>query len=69
LTGVGTKPSLALAAAEALVGTDGSEAAVAAAAERAVDEATVLEDLYGSVDYKTHLAKVMVKRAILKALA
>lgn len=69
LTGVGTKPSLALAAAEALVGTDGSEAAVAAAAERAVDEATVLEDLYGSVDYKTHLAKVMVKRAVLKALA
>jgi aerobic carbon-monoxide dehydrogenase medium subunit len=69
LTGVGTKPSLALAAAEALVGTDGSEAAVAAAAERAVDEATVLEDLYGSVDYKSHLAKVMVKRAVLKALA
>lgn len=69
LTGVGTKPTLALAAAEALVGTDGSEAAVAAAAERAVDEATVLEDLYGSVDYKSHLAKVMVKRAVLKALA
>lgn len=69
LTGVGTKPSLALAAAEALVGTDGSEAAVAAAAARAVDEVTVLEDLYGSVDYKTHLAKVMVKRAVLKALA
>lgn len=68
LTGVGTKPSLARAAAEALVGTDGSEAAVAAAAERAVEETTVLEDLYGSVDYKTHLAKVMVKRAVLKAL-
>jgi carbon-monoxide dehydrogenase medium subunit len=68
LTGVGTKPSLALAAAEALVGTDGSEAAVAAAADRAVEEVTVLEDLYGSVDYKAHLAKVMVKRAVLKAL-
>ena len=68
LTGVGTKPSLALAAAEALVGTDGSEAAVAAAAERAVEETRVLEDLYGSVEYKTHLAKVMVKRAVLKAL-
>lgn len=68
LTGVGTKPSLALAAAEALVGTDGSEAAVVAAAQRAVEETRVLEDLYGSVDYKTHLAKVMVKRAVLKAL-
>lgn len=69
LTGVGTKTSLAQGVAEALVGTDGSEAAVVAAAERAVEGVNVLEDLYGSVDYKTHLAKVMVKRAVLKALA
>lgn len=69
LTGVGTKPTLAGGVAEALVGTDGSEAAVTAAAERAVEGVSVLEDLYGSVDYKTHLAKVMTKRALLKALA
>lgn len=69
LTGVGTKPSIAAGVAAALVGTDGSAAAVAAAAEKAVEGVTVLEDLYGSVDYKTHLAKVMIKRALLKALA
>lgn len=69
LTGVGTKPSIAAGVADALVGTDGSAAAVTAAAEKAVEGVTVLEDLYGSVDYKTHLAKVMIKRALLKALA
>ncbi len=69
LTGVGTKPSIAAGVAAALVGTDGSAAAVTAAAEKAVEGVTVLEDLYGSVDYKTHLAKVMIKRALLKALA
>ncbi len=69
LTGVGTKATLARGVAEALVGSDGSEAAVSAAAERAIEGITVLEDLYGSVEYKTHLAKVMVKRAVMKALA
>jgi carbon-monoxide dehydrogenase medium subunit len=69
LTGVGTKPSLAAGVMEALVGSDGSAEAVAAAAERATEGVTVLEDLYGSVEYKSHLAKVFVKRAILGALA
>ncbi len=69
LTGVGTKPSLAEGVAESLVGSDGSASAIAAAAERAVEGVTVLEDLYGSVEYKTHLAKVMVKRALTSALA
>ncbi len=68
LTGVGTKPSLAEGVAESLVGSDGSASAIAAAAERAVEGVTVLEDLYGSVEYKTHLAKVMVKRAHTSAL-
>lgn len=69
LTGVGTKPQLAEGVAEALVGTDGSDAAVDAAAEKAVDGVTVLEDLYGSEEYKTHLAKVYVARAVKQALA
>ncbi len=69
LTGVGTKPSLAIGVAHALIGTDGSDEAVRAAAEHAVDGVTVLEDLYGSVDYKTHLAKVFVSRALKQALA
>jgi carbon-monoxide dehydrogenase medium subunit len=69
LTGVGTKPILAEGVAEALIGTDGSASAVESAAERAVDGVTVLEDLYGSEEYKTHLAKVYVKRAITQAIA
>ena len=69
LTGVGTKPSLLPAVAQALIGTDGSDGAIEAAARHAVDDVIVLEDLYGSVEYKSHLAKVYTKRAIAKALA
>lgn len=69
VTGVGTKPDLAPGVAEALIGTDGSDDAVKAAAEKAADEITVLEDLYGSEEYKTHLAKVYVARAVRQALA
>ena len=69
LTGVGTKPSLAVGVGQALIGTDGSNDAVQAAAEHALEGVTVLEDLYGSVEYKTHLAKVFVARALRQALA
>ena len=69
VTGVGTKPALAEAAAEALVGTDGSDAAVEAAAERALEGITIIEDLYGSEEYKAHLTKVFVTRAVKQALA
>jgi aerobic carbon-monoxide dehydrogenase medium subunit len=69
LTGVGTKPTLLSAVADALVGTDGSDAAIKAAAEHALDGVTVLEDLYGSEEYKSHLAKVFVGRALKQALA
>ena len=69
ITGVGTKPQLVEGVAEALVGTDGSDAAVDAAAGRALEDITVLEDLYGSEEYKSHLAKVYVARAVKQALA
>lgn len=69
VTGVGTRPQLAEGVAEALIGTDGSEEAVKAAAERAIENVTVLEDLYGTEEYKSHLAKVYVARAVKKALA
>ncbi len=69
VTGVGTKPALAAGVAEALIGTDGSDEAVKAAAEKAVEDITVLEDLYGSEEYKAHLAKVYVARAVKQALA
>lgn len=69
VTGVGTRAQLAEGVAEALIGTDGSDRAISEAAERAVDDVTVLEDLYGSEEYKTHLAKVYVARAITQALS
>lgn len=69
LTGVGTKPTLAMGVAEALIGTDGSEQAVREASERAAEGVTVLEDLYGSEEYKAHLAKVFTRRALTQALA
>lgn len=69
LTGVGAKPTLAVATAQALIGTDGSAGAVAEAASKAADGLTVLEDLYGTVEYKSHLARVFAKRALMKALA
>ncbi len=69
LTGVGTKPTLAEGVAEALIGTDGSPAAVEAAAARATEGMTLLEDLYGSEEYKAHLAKVMTARALTQAIA
>jgi Aerobic-type carbon monoxide dehydrogenase, middle subunit CoxM/CutM homologs len=68
LTGVGTRPTALPAVVTALVGTDGSAEAISAAAEHAVDEVTVLEDLYGSEEYKIHLAKVFVARAVGAAL-
>jgi carbon-monoxide dehydrogenase medium subunit len=69
LTGVGTRPQEAAGVAESLVGTDGSPAAVEAAAARATEGVTVLEDLYGSEEYKAHLAVVMTRRALTQAIA
>lgn len=68
VTGVGTKPQLADGVAQALIGSDGSDGAIQAAAEKAAEGITVLEDLYGSEEYKTHLAKVYVRRAVKAAL-
>ena len=59
---------LATGSMEAIIGSDGSDDAVDAAAARAAEGVTVLEDLYGSVEYKTHLAGVYVGRALREAL-
>ncbi len=69
VTGVGNKPVLAGGVADALVGSDGSDAAVESASAHATNGIDVLEDLYGSVDYKTHLARVFTVRAVKSALA
>lgn len=68
LTGVGPVTRLADEVAESLRGTDGSAGEVERASEQAVEGIPVLEDLYGTEEYKAHLAKVYVRRALLKAL-
>lgn len=67
ITGVGTKPTLATGAMESMLGQ--SADGVAAAAERALEGVTVLEDLYGSEAYKGHLAKVYTRRALEQAIS
>ena len=69
VTGVSSKPYLASAAAEAVVGGNGSADSIAAAAAHATDDVVVLEDLYGSVEYREHLAGVYVRRALEDVLA
>lgn len=67
LTGVGTKPTLLAAVADAMQGSGAD--AVSAAADHATEGVTVLEDLYGSEEYKAHLARVYVRRALDQAIA
>jgi carbon-monoxide dehydrogenase medium subunit len=50
VTGVSSKPYLATASAAAIVDTDGSADAIAAAGSHATDGVVVLEDLYATVD-------------------
>ena len=69
LTGVSGRPTLAEGTAAAMIGSDGSEGAIAEAASKAADGLSVLEDLYGSEEYKAHLARVYAKRALTLALA
>ena len=56
VTGVASKPYLASASALALIDSDGSPAAIADAASHATDDVVVLEVLYASVSYRSHLA-------------
>lgn len=69
VTGVASKPYLASASALALIDSDGSPAAIADAASHATDDVAVLEDLYASVSYRSHLAGIYVKRALENVLA
>ncbi len=64
VTGVSSKPYLAAGAAQAVIGSDGSSDAISDAASRATEGVVVLEDLYGTVEYRTHLASVYVRRAL-----
>jgi aerobic carbon-monoxide dehydrogenase medium subunit len=68
LTGVGLKPELARGVMEAIIGTDGSDVRRGDRRRPGSRGITVLEDLYGSEEYKTHLAKVMTRRALTAAI-
>ena len=53
---------------DALLGSDGSPAAVAAAAEHATDGQTVNSDIHADRDYRARMAVVFTRRAIEAAL-
>jgi aerobic carbon-monoxide dehydrogenase medium subunit len=66
--GVTSPPVHATAAAETLVGSPGSEEAIAAAAEKVPEVLTdAIGDTYASAEYRTHLATVLAKRALRRA--
>jgi carbon-monoxide dehydrogenase medium subunit len=64
LTGISTRPVLATASAEAVIGTDGSSAAIEAAAAVAPDDIALIADQQASEDYKAHISRVLTKRAM-----
>ena len=69
VTGVGDVAYRASAAEKALIGSDGSEAAIAAAAALATDGQTVASDIHADRTYRAQMAVVYVRRAIEGALA
>ena len=68
LTGVGEVPYRAKAVEAALIGSDGSSAAVAAAAAHATDGQTVNSDIHADREYRGGMAIVYTRRAIEGAL-
>ena len=67
LTGVGDVARL-IAATDQLVGTRGEPDVVARVASAAVDGIEVTGDIHASAEYRRHLATVMVRRAITRAM-
>jgi carbon-monoxide dehydrogenase medium subunit len=67
LTNMGSTPLRARAVEEALVGQPATEDAVATAAARAAEGTNPPSDLNGAADYRTHLAQVLTRRAVLAA--
>lgn len=68
LTGVGEVAYRAKSVEAALMGSDGSPAAVTAAAEHATDGQTVNGDIHANRDYRARMAVVYTRRAIEAAL-
>ena len=69
ITGVGEAPYRARGVEGALVGSDGSADAIAAAAVHAADGIEVNSDIHADREYRTSMATVYTRRAIEAALA
>jgi aerobic carbon-monoxide dehydrogenase medium subunit len=67
LTNMASTPLRAAAVESALAGVDASAAAVGAAAERAAEGTSAPSDLSGQADYREHLARVLTRRAVIRA--
>ncbi len=69
LTNVGDTALLPTAAADAIKGTSVDAAAIEAAAEAAMAASDPVEDLRGTVEYRTAMVGQMTRRAIAEALS
>jgi carbon-monoxide dehydrogenase medium subunit len=67
LVNVGSTPVRAAAMEAALAGAEASPEAVAAAAESASEGISPTTDIHASAEYRTHLAKVLTRRAVAAA--
>jgi carbon-monoxide dehydrogenase medium subunit len=67
LTNMGSTPIRARAVEEALVGQPATEDAVGTAAALATEGTNPPSDLNGAADYRSHLAQVLTRRAVLAA--
>jgi carbon-monoxide dehydrogenase medium subunit len=69
LTNMGPTPVRASAVEQALVGADAGGDAIAAAAAHAADGTSPASDTTASAEYRSHLVKVLTRRALLAAAA
>jgi carbon-monoxide dehydrogenase medium subunit len=67
LTNMGSTPLRATATEQALAGASATEDGVRAAAELAAEGTHPPSDLNGAADYRQHLARVLTRRAVLRA--
>jgi carbon-monoxide dehydrogenase medium subunit len=69
VTGAGPKAERQPAAEQAMLGSDGSSAAIAAAAEKAGADMDVLGDIHAGEEYRKAMIKVYARRALANAVA
>jgi aerobic carbon-monoxide dehydrogenase medium subunit len=67
LTNMASVPVRAVGVEAALVGTSATESAIAAAAAHAAEGTSPTTDVSASADYRTHMASVLTRRAVVAA--